>query len=88
MPSNEQIIEGLKNINAYEAKVKYVMKNDKGEEIEETKQWYSADKGVRRRILRSRDFHFFLSDDVCYTLASLNDHYIAGTPFEAHEQDS
>ena len=47
MPSNEEIIEGLKNINAYEAKVKYVMKNDKGEEIEETKQWYSADKGVR-----------------------------------------
>ena len=33
MPSNEEIIEGLKNIN--------------GEEIEETKQWYSADKGVR-----------------------------------------
>ena len=47
MPSNEDIIEGLKNINAYEAKVQYVMKNDKGEETEETKQWYSADKGVR-----------------------------------------
>ena len=47
MPSNEEIIEGLKNIKAYEAKVQYVMKNDKGEEIEETKQWYSADKGVR-----------------------------------------
>ena len=39
MPSNEEIIEGLKNIKAYEAKVQYVMKNDKGEEIEETKQW-------------------------------------------------
>ena len=47
MPSNEDIIEGLKNIKAYEAKVQYVMKNDKGEETEETKQWYSADKGVR-----------------------------------------
>ena len=42
MPSNEEIIEGLKNINAYEAKVKYVMKNDKGEEIEETKQKYMS----------------------------------------------
>ena len=47
MPSNEDIIEGLKNIKAYEAKVQYVMKNDKGEETEETKQWYSAGKGVR-----------------------------------------
>ena len=34
MPSNEDIIEGLKNIKAYKAKVQYVMKNDKGEETE------------------------------------------------------
>lgn len=47
MPSNEEIIESLKKINSYEAKVQYIIKNDKGEETEETRQWYSANKGVR-----------------------------------------
>lgn len=47
MPSNEEIIKSLKNINCYETKVDYIIKNDRGEEIEETTQYFSSDKGVR-----------------------------------------
>lgn len=47
MPSNEDIIRELKNIKCYETKVEYIIKNNKGEEREETLQYYSKNEGVR-----------------------------------------
>ena len=46
-PNNEEIIRELKNIKCYETKVEYIVKNSKGEEREETTQYYSKDDGVR-----------------------------------------
>ena len=47
MPNNEEIIRELKNIKCYETKVEYIIRNSKGEEREETVQYYSKDEGVR-----------------------------------------
>lgn len=47
LPTNEEIIKSLKNIKHYEANVEYIIKNSMGEEREDTKQYYSKDKGVR-----------------------------------------
>ncbi|WP_304681119.1 germination lipoprotein GerS-related protein [uncultured Clostridium sp.] len=47
LPNNEDIIRDLKNIKCYETKVEYIVKNSKGEEREDTFQYYSKDKGVR-----------------------------------------
>lgn len=44
-PNNEDIIRDLKNIKCYETKVEYIVKNSKGEEREDTFQYYSKDKG-------------------------------------------
>ena len=49
-PNNEEIIRELKNIKCYETKVEYIVKNRKGEEREDTVQYYSTDEGVRVRI--------------------------------------
>lgn len=46
-PNNEEIIRDLKNIKCYETKVEYIVKNSKGEEREDTVQYYSKDEGVR-----------------------------------------
>lgn len=46
-PDNEEIIKGLKNIKCYETKVEYIVKNSKGEERENTIQYYSKEEGVR-----------------------------------------
>ena len=47
MPSNEEIISSLKDINAYKCEVEYITKNSKGIEKEVTAQYYSKEKGVR-----------------------------------------
>lgn len=47
LPTNEEIIKSLKEIKCYETKVEYIVKNSRGEEREETIQYYSKDKGVR-----------------------------------------
>ena len=46
-PDNEEIIRNLKNIKCYETKVEYIVKNSKGEERENTVQYYSKEEGVR-----------------------------------------
>lgn len=46
-PDNEKIIKDLKNIKCYETKVEYIVKNSKGEERENTIQYYSNEEGVR-----------------------------------------
>ena len=46
-PDNEEIIRNLKNIKCYETKVEYIVKNSKGEERENTIQYYSKEEGVR-----------------------------------------
>ncbi|MBU5454668.1 germination lipoprotein GerS-related protein [Caproiciproducens sp. MSJ-32] len=46
-PSNEEIIESLKNIKNYSAKVEYIIKNSRGEEREETNQYYCSEIGGR-----------------------------------------
>ena len=46
-PDNEKIIRNLKNIKCYETKVEYIVKNSKGEERENTVQYYSNEEGVR-----------------------------------------
>ena len=47
LPNNEDIIRELKNIKCYETKVEYIIKNTKGEEREDTIQYYSSEDGVR-----------------------------------------
>lgn len=47
MPSNEEIISSLKDIESYKCEVEYIMKNSKGVEKEETTQYYIKGKGVR-----------------------------------------
>jgi len=46
-PSNEGIINELKNTKCYSSKVEYVFKNLKSEYKENTVQYYSFDKGAR-----------------------------------------
>ncbi|WP_300382219.1 germination lipoprotein GerS-related protein [Clostridium sp.] len=46
-PSNEQIIRGLRDIRNYTAKVDYLIINTRGEEREETIQYFSKDFGGR-----------------------------------------
>lgn len=46
-PSNEEIIRSLRNIDYYETKVEYIIKNNRGEEREKTTQYYSKEDGVR-----------------------------------------
>jgi outer membrane lipoprotein-sorting protein len=46
-PSNESIINELKNTKYYSSKVEYVFKNSKSEFKENTMQYYSFDKGAR-----------------------------------------
>ena len=46
-PDNEEIIKELKNIKCYETKGEYIVKNSKGEERENTVQYYSKEEGVR-----------------------------------------
>ena len=46
-PSNESIINELKNTKCYSSKVEYVFKNSKSEFKENTIQYYSFDKGAR-----------------------------------------
>lgn len=46
-PSNEYIINELKNTKCYSSKVEYVFKNSKSEFKENTMQYYSLDKGAR-----------------------------------------
>ncbi|SFD21323.1 germination lipoprotein GerS-related protein [Clostridium uliginosum] len=47
LPSNEKIINDLKNINCYSTGVEYIFKNSREEFREETTQYYSKDKGFR-----------------------------------------
>ncbi len=46
-PSNESIINDLKNIKYYSCKVNYLFKNSKSEFEEDTIQYYSFNKGSR-----------------------------------------
>lgn len=46
-PTNEEIIKSLKDIKYYSSNVEYVIKNSRGEEREETLQYYSKDIGGR-----------------------------------------
>jgi outer membrane lipoprotein-sorting protein len=46
-PSNESIINDLKNTKLYSSKVNYVFKNSKSQFEENTIQYYSFDKGSR-----------------------------------------
>ena len=49
-PSNEDIINELKNTKCYSSKVEYVFKNSKSQFEENTMQYYSFDKGCKNRI--------------------------------------
>ena len=46
-PSNESIINDLKNIKYYSSRVNYIFKNSKSQFEEDTIQYYSFDKGSR-----------------------------------------
>lgn len=46
-PTNEEIVNNVKNIKSYTADVEYIFKNSRGEEREETKQYYDREKGSR-----------------------------------------
>ena len=45
--TNEEIIKSLKEIKCYSTRVEYIIKNTRGEEREETTQYYSKDIGGR-----------------------------------------
>ena len=47
MPSNQQIINELKNTKCYSSKVEYVFKNSKSQFEENTIQYYSFERGSR-----------------------------------------
>ncbi len=51
IPSNEDIINELKNTKCYSSKVNYVFKNSKSSFEENTIQYYSNDKGSRIEFL-------------------------------------
>lgn len=46
-PTNEEIIENVKNSKAYTSKVEYTVKNSKGEFKEETSVYFLKDTGMR-----------------------------------------
>ena len=46
-PTNTEIVEYLKESKMYSCKVKYIVKNDKGEYTEESKLYYCKNKGMR-----------------------------------------
>lgn len=46
-PSNEEIIERLRDTPCYTANVEYVFKNTRGEEKEETVQYFNKEKGAK-----------------------------------------
>lgn len=46
-PSNEDIINNLKNMKFYSSRVNYIFKNSKSQFEEDTIQYYSFDKGSR-----------------------------------------
>lgn len=51
IPSNEDIINQLKNEKYYSSKVHYLFKNSKSQFEENTTQYYSFDKGLRIEFL-------------------------------------
>lgn len=54
MPTNEEIIKNLKQIKYYETEVEYIIKNSRGEEREDTTQYYSKEDGVRVEFGKER----------------------------------
>lgn len=46
-PTNEQIIDQIRNIKCYSSQVEYTFKNPKSQFNEKTTQYYDADKGSR-----------------------------------------
>ncbi|MBU3108113.1 germination lipoprotein GerS-related protein [Clostridium gasigenes] len=46
-PTNEEVISQLREITCYKTNVEYITNNSRGEEKEETTQYYSEDKGTR-----------------------------------------
>ena len=68
-PSNEEIIDNLKNIKNYTTKVDYLIINSRGEEREETIQYFSKDFGGRidfgeDRIKIYKDDKILINDNV------------------------
>jgi hypothetical protein len=68
-PSNEEIIDNLKNIKNYTTKVDYLIINSRGEEREETIHYFSKDFGGRidfgeDRIKIYKDDKILINDNV------------------------
>lgn len=47
VPTNEEVISELRGIQCYKTEVEYIVKNSRGEEREQTTQYYSEAKGAR-----------------------------------------
>lgn len=47
VPTNEEIMDNLKNLKCYSSTVEYEFKNEKLDYREKTKQYYDKEKGVR-----------------------------------------
>lgn len=54
MPTNEEIVEYMKNSRAYTSKVEYTIKNSKGEYTEDTNIYYCKDVGMRIEFGKDR----------------------------------
>ena len=72
MPSNEEIIKSLKNINYYETKVEYIIRNDRGEETEETTQYYSSDGIYVKDNISNTEYVIDVSMDYLHSIAFMN----------------
>ena len=53
-PTNEEIIEDIKNISSYTVDAEYLVKNSKNEYKEETKMYYCKDVGMRIDFAQDR----------------------------------
>ncbi|MGL5087122.1 MAG: germination lipoprotein GerS-related protein [Clostridium sp.] len=69
VPTNEEIISSLRDIKCYKTEVEYITNNSRGEDTEETTQYFSLDKGARidfgqDRIKFYRDGNINVKDNI------------------------
>lgn len=78
--TNEEIISELKGITCYKTNVEYISKNTRGEESEETTQYYSAEKGARidfgdDRVKFYRDGNITVKDNISNKEFNVDDEF-------------
>ncbi len=75
MPTNEEIVEQLKEIKYYKTQADYIVKNSRVEEKEETIQYYSKENGVRIEFGEEL-VKVFKGDEIKVTDKTLDSEYV------------